>query len=129
MGGYATKNISLLGWLDREQIKNHLCYWKFSLLVSDTEGLPNALLETMGYGIPNIITPVGAIKDVVNNNNSIILDCGSADSILVGLDESMKINEKQYLSMANNNFLLIKKQYSLENARANFIKTLEGEKQ
>lgn len=125
----STKNISLLGWLDREQIKNHLCYWKFSLLVSDTEGLPNALLETMGYGIPNIITPVGAIKDVVNNNNSIILDCGSADSILVGLDESMKINEKQYLSMASNNFLLIKKQYSLENARANFIKTLEGEKQ
>tara|TARA_R110001583_G_scaffold187233_1_gene348366 strand:- start:772 stop:1827 length:1056 start_codon:yes stop_codon:yes gene_type:complete len=42
-------------------------YSKFDILVvcSDTEGLPMSILEAMGYGIPVISTDVGAISQVV----------------------------------------------------------------
>lgn len=46
-------------------------YFKLGVLCSDTEGLPNVILEYMALGIPSITTDVGECRDVLNNG-----DCG-----------------------------------------------------
>jgi glycosyltransferase involved in cell wall biosynthesis len=40
------------------------------ILPSFFEGMPNALLEAMSYGITSIVTPVGSIPEVIINNKN-----------------------------------------------------------
>lgn len=52
------------------------------ILPSYFEGLPNALLETMAYGIVPIVTPVGSIPEVVvDGKNGFIVPLNDYDSI------------------------------------------------
>lgn len=43
------------------------------LLGSSSEGLPNTLLEALGMGVPVISTAVGAVPDIIENNNNGLL--------------------------------------------------------
>lgn len=57
------KNILFLGRVDgkgkAEAYKNADCFF----LLSNTEGMPAALLEAMAFGLPAIVSPVGGIPD------------------------------------------------------------------
>lgn len=58
------------------------------LLPSLFEGLPMALLESMGYAILPIVSPVGSIPDVVKDrvNGLIVEDAASVVSAVISLD-------------------------------------------
>lgn len=121
-------NVKLIGWVDSANIYNYCKNWKYSILISDTEGLPNSLLETMGQGVPNIVTSVGAVKDIVNENNGVIVNSIDIISIYYALEKSLNIDENKYLAMSNNAFNTIKQKYSLAYAQNTFLIALEDNK-
>ena len=58
------------------------------VLASHTEGLPYALLEGMAAGLVPIVTPVGAIPEVVRHrHHGLIVPPGSAAAIAVAIEE------------------------------------------
>lgn len=65
--------IKHVGWIGSKQketiFKNTMC----NILFSHNEGLPMAILETMGHGIVNIATPVASIPEVVIHDETGIL--------------------------------------------------------
>ncbi len=74
------------GWMSRE--KQAACFSEamIHVLPSYHEGLPMAVLETMGYGIPNITTRVAAIPEVVEDGvNGILLRPGDVDGLAANL--------------------------------------------
>ncbi len=73
---HAEEYIKMYGWIEHNKIDELTESWKYMLFVSDTEGMPNSVLEAMGQGIPVISTMVGGICDLIENekNGWIITD-------------------------------------------------------
>ena len=57
--------VSIRGWLSQEKCKELLAQADVFILPSYNEGLPMAILEAMGWGLPIISTPVGGIPEIV----------------------------------------------------------------
>ena len=60
-----SQNVTFHGWVDNKQKMKLLCSSSVMVLPSYNEGLPMTLIESMGCNIPVIITPVGAIPEVI----------------------------------------------------------------
>ncbi|MBC8405520.1 MAG: glycosyltransferase [Planctomycetes bacterium] len=62
-----TAHIEMVGWVNHQQ----LCTWmqrsRFVVLPSETEGLPNALMEGMAYGAIPVATAVGGIPTLTED--------------------------------------------------------------
>lgn len=78
-----------------KDIFDKLCECEFFVLSSNYEGMPNALIEAMGLGVPVISTKVSGSTDLVQDGiNGLLVDVNDAD----GLYESMiKLAESEEL--------------------------------
>jgi glycosyltransferase involved in cell wall biosynthesis len=84
------------------------------LLPSYYEGLPNALLEAMSYGLIPIVTAVGSIPDVISNDeNGIIIPLKNHQSIR---DSIIKLDKDSLLfeNLSKNAQKTIRDHYSLD---------------
>jgi glycosyltransferase involved in cell wall biosynthesis len=68
-----TKHVTFLGWIDARARDELLEKADVFILPSYNEGLPMALLEAMGWGLPSITTPVGGIPELVTSNKNGLL--------------------------------------------------------
>ncbi len=85
-----TKNfenrVKFVGWVSHESIQEFLNELKLLVIPSFTEGLPNILLEAMACGTPVLATPVGAIPDIIlNNETGFILSNNDPDNIALNI--------------------------------------------
>jgi glycosyltransferase involved in cell wall biosynthesis len=62
--------VIILGWLSHENIPEVLNSLKLLVIPSYSEGLPNTLLEAMACGTPVLATSVGAIPDIIKDNEN-----------------------------------------------------------
>jgi len=62
--------VKLVGWIPHNEIPAYLNKLKLLVLPSYTEGLPNIMLEAMACGTVVLVTPVGAIPDVIRNEET-----------------------------------------------------------
>ena len=102
------------GWVD--PIKKHDLLSKSSVFVLPTyfEGMPNALLEAMAYGIPSIATNVGAIPDVIlNGHNGILIDVKSIDALYRALKKVL-LNNKAALDLGREGRLRIEENHATQ---------------
>jgi glycosyltransferase involved in cell wall biosynthesis len=64
------KNVKLTGLISHIDVPNFLNNFKLLVLPSYTEGLPNIVLEAMACGTPVLVTPVGAIPDIIKDGKT-----------------------------------------------------------
>lgn len=65
--------VQFLGWIDSETRDKILADIDVFVLPSYNEGLPMALLEAMGWGLPAIVTPVGGIPELITSTENGLL--------------------------------------------------------
>jgi|WetSurMetagenome_2_1015567.scaffolds.fasta_scaffold19137_2 glycosyltransferase involved in cell wall biosynthesis len=76
------KRVILPGWVPHDKLADHLNQMKLLVIPSDTEGLPNIMLEAMACGTPVLATPVGGIPYfILPGKTGFILKNNSPDSI------------------------------------------------
>jgi glycosyltransferase involved in cell wall biosynthesis len=75
-------SITILDWLNPEQRDTYLAKSDVFILPTYNEGLPLALLEAMGWGLPAITTPVGGIPELVTSGqDGILVEPGNIEQL------------------------------------------------
>jgi glycosyltransferase involved in cell wall biosynthesis len=59
------KSVIFTGWLEKEELSNIYLASDLFVLPSLSEGMPNALLEALGVGLPCMGSNIAGIKDIV----------------------------------------------------------------
>ena len=116
--------VTLYGWLDKEKLNEVMLKWKYLLFPSDTEGLPNTVLEAMSFAIPCIASPVGAIPDIVNENNGYLLDGTSPETLCAKMEQA--VSNENYLEMSRSARQTICDRFSFVTAVENFTSVLNN---
>ena len=70
--GIADK-VSIIGWLEAEQVGTLLSTADMLVLPSRSENLPVAVIEALSYGVAVVTTPVGAVPEIVEDGVSAVL--------------------------------------------------------
>lgn len=113
----AERYITLLGWVEHNEIVEKSKKWRYLLFPTDTEGVPNGLLEMMGRGIPALASPVGGVKDIVQDCvNGFILKNTTKDAIESGIQRMIETNVDSYEMQSKKAYKTIAEQFSLDEA-------------
>lgn len=106
------ENIEVLGWIDFKSKINIMKKVTTILLPSYNEGLPMTILEGMAAGKVIISTNIGAIPEVViNNQNGIIISPGDILSLKNAMEKVM-IDDEFNIACSKNNVKRIDEYYS-----------------
>lgn len=93
--------VTFLGWIDAPARDELLAKADVFVLPSYNEGLPMALLEAMGWGLPVLTTPVGGIPElVVSMKNGLLVNPGDLQQLSEAL-QSLIENEALRLSLGS----------------------------
>lgn len=83
--------VNFMGWVDHDKLPSLLNSSKCLIIPSDTEGLPNVVIEAMACGTIPIATPVGGIPGVVmHGKTGFLLKNNSPESIRKGIEEALQ---------------------------------------
>ncbi len=103
------------GWLTNENRESVFKNTIVNVLPSYNEGLPMTILESMGYGIPNISTNIAAIPEAIDNGiNGFLITPGDTESLSNRLLEIIN-NESLRREMSNAAYQKAKDNFSLFN--------------
>lgn len=84
------KNIQVVGWVDAEGKRKLLSQAATIILPSYNEGLPMAILEGMAAGKAVISSSVGAIPEVVEEENGILIQPGDVAALAAAMERCME---------------------------------------
>ncbi len=56
------------------------------LLPSHGEGFPNSLIEAMAAGMASIVTPVGAVPEIVADGGALTIPVGDSEALSAAID-------------------------------------------
>ena len=83
-----SSSVKVLGWINDDELREHMEKSCIYILPSLNEGLPMGLLEAMSYGKSSITTRVGGIPEIISHKeNGYLLESGSINDINIGLNE------------------------------------------
>lgn len=107
------KNAAVLGWIGPEETIRLLKRVSVVVLPSYNEGLPMSVLEGMAAGKAVISTRVGAIPEVIGEENGILIEPGDQQALAAALVWCCG-NREEIRKMSANNIEKIQTQFSLE---------------
>lgn len=119
--------ISLLGWVEHDELAERTRKWSYLLFPTDTEGMPNGLLEMMGRGIPALASPAGGVRDILQDgSNGFTLADTTSDEICNGIYRMLNVSEADYETYCLNAYQSILQRFTLEHAIENAQELLQG---
>ena len=104
-------NVHWLGWINNKE--KYLKECSVFILPSYHEGMPVSLLEGMTYGCACIATNVGAIPEIVDNQQAILIKPGKIDDLSNAII-SIISNTQKKKKMGDSAQLTIKQKYNID---------------
>ena len=109
--------VRMLGWIDHEQVTEKTARWQYLLFPTDTEGMPNSVIEMMSLGIPVIASAVGGIPNIIEHGrNGWLLPGTTVAELREALCDAVR-QTQDYHSMSLAAHKEICHTFSLESAR------------
>jgi glycosyltransferase involved in cell wall biosynthesis len=86
-----TDKVTILTWIDPQQRDELLEAADAFILPSYNEGLPMSMLESMAWGLPVIVTPVGGIPEViVHKENGLLVEPGNQEQLVAAMQSLIR---------------------------------------
>lgn len=106
--------IQYVGWINGEKKIEILNKSHVYILPSYVEALPISILEAMSYNLPVISTRVGAIPNIVyNNENGFLIAPGDKDALKNAITEMISVTPEKRESMGKQSFNLVQPYLSI----------------
>ena len=107
-------NVEFPGWVRGDTKDKLLRKADVFFLPSYNEGMPMAVLDAMGYGLPVVSTNVGGIPKIVHDGeNGVCCEAGDVDRMSRSITELM-LNEELRENAGRDSMKIVKAKYSLE---------------
>lgn len=117
--------VEFCGWVSGDVKQKLLNDSHFIFLLSDTEGLPNSILEGMKHGNIPIVTNVGSLNELVTIDSGHITNEVNYESIFKFI-EGFVNNPVSYERISELNKQIIKKEYSNKSFESNIVEILNS---
>ena len=118
--GYVT-NSELINYFKNENVTT-------LLNTSKSEGIPASMMEAMSFGIPVVATDVGGVREIVNNQNGVLLDCNpSSISVSRGICNLVTSNKEQMNNYRTNAYITCKSKFNSSTNYNKFINNVFSE--
>ena len=109
-------SINYEGWIDHEKLPDYLNNIKLLVIPSHSEGLPNIMLEAMACGTPVLISSVGAVPDLIEDEkNGFILEDNSPEVIAKNVLKIIEYDEDEMGKITKNANRWIYNNYKFKN--------------
>jgi glycosyltransferase involved in cell wall biosynthesis len=120
-----TRNIKFWGWLTPEAVRQRLRALDAMVLLSDSEGLPLALLESMGHGVVPVVTNLeGGLTEVVKEGeNGFLVAVGDIGAFADRFE--LLAGDRERLSLMRQAAWETSQDYSLERMVQWYVQTFQ----
>ena len=106
----AVDNATVMGLLDKADV---------FLFPSYSEGFSVALLEAMARGVPCIATPVGANRDMLEEQGGVLVRVGSVEDIVNAVNDLAPVSARE--AMSHWNVRKVETKYTIDNVMNDLI--------
>ena len=121
---YPKDRVKLQGWIPHDEVPNYLNGMKLMVLPSFTEGLPNIILEAMACGTPVLTTAVGAIPDIIKDEETgFFINDNSPEGIARGIIRAL--DYPRLAEVADNARAFVEKEYNFQAAVTRYCGIIE----
>lgn len=104
-------NVKFMGFIPKRDLPRYYNSMRLLVLPSYSEGLPNVILEAMACGTPVLATPVGAIPDIIKDEETgFIMEDNSPECIAKNVLRA--IEHPNLEKIAKNALLLIQNKFT-----------------
>jgi glycosyltransferase involved in cell wall biosynthesis len=93
--------VRFLGYLESEQVHEHLKHADFILLPSTNEGFPKVIAEAACYGVIPIVSNVSSLKHYLNEENSFLWDIKGKSTFDEVLTKALNNKEKKFIAISS----------------------------
>jgi glycosyltransferase involved in cell wall biosynthesis len=114
-------NVYFPGYVSGDQKADQLKQADLFVLPSRADNFPISLLEAMSYGLPVVVSSVGAMDEVVTEDNGIVIRPRDVDALVEAI-EFMYHHSERREEMGRNNVQTVTDQYSA----SQYVKSLES---
>jgi glycosyltransferase involved in cell wall biosynthesis len=105
--------VEMTGWISHDRLPDYLNRLRLLVLPSNSEGLPNIILEAMACGTPVLVTPVGAIPDYIKDGETgFIMENNSPECIADNINRALK--DFNLVNIAMNAKKMVETQFTFE---------------
>ena len=120
-----TRHVKFWGWLTPEAVRQRLRDLDALVLLSDSEGLPLALLESMGHGVVPVVTNLeGGLTEVVKEGeNGFLVAVGDTSTFVDRLE--LLAGDRERLSLMQQAAWETSQDYSLERMVQWYVQTFQ----
>ena len=117
--------VKLAGWISHDELPDYLNELKLIVLPSYTEGLPNIMLEAMACGTPVLATSVGAIPDIIKDEETgFLMKNNTSECITENI--TRVLNSPDLEQIAKNARKLVKREFTYNTAVDNYRMALSN---
>lgn len=117
-------NVTYLGYIPESKKQELLSKTGIFVLPSYAEGLPIAILEAMAGGNAIVSTTVGALPEVIDEENGLLVEPGNADQLADALAELI-VDPERAAMMGRTNRRAAEQQYAWSSVVKKLLQTYE----
>ena len=95
-----------MGFVSGNEVDNTFKNYHFSVIPSKWyDNMPNSLIESCINGVPVIVSKIGSLDEIIEDNiNGFTFESSNSKSLAHKLESLLKIDEKEYNRLSKNVF-------------------------